>query len=354
MGRIGAAQFSLGKLYEKILLTTELRDRPMADTFYVATKGGTGQDETLYQTSYVDVAAELSKIDQKAHHQTTEDGKPLVYDILLTVTSDNESSVAGSETLADVEIKTAPNNWQTRNACRQAHFLREEQREEAGVSKESIGRYAKTMRFNLDAAMQILSYSTGNPVVGASPQRLYALEDVTGLIAFTGGTWDYTQLAQFTEDATSGVTTGDPFYLNVVGSHSAAAPGPYTYIGVILAYNQRRQTVRDASTVTPGGDTQFIDSDSPFFRVPIQDVGEDSYVELTLDEQDNPPYDRALSANADRIIAQPVGYLQLTNQATMHTVRIQAPLGLVEFESNLEKDDQVMRFKFEVLGTYEM
>ena len=327
----------------------------MADTFYVATKGGTGTDESLNQTSYVDIAAELSKVDQKAHHQTTEDGKPLVYDILLTVTSDNESSVAGSETLADVEIKTVPDNWQTRNGCRQAHFLREEQREEAGVSKESIGRYAKTMRFNMDSSMYGVAYSPGAPTVGATPQRLYALDDASGLTAFTGGTWDYTQLAQFTEDAVSGVTTGDPFYLNICGGHSATAPGPYTYIGVLLAYNQRRQTVRDASTVTPGGDTQFIDSDSPFFRVPIQDVGEDAYVDVTLGEQDNPPYDRSIAAaSADRLIQQPQHYIQLTNQATMHTVRFQAPLGLVEFESNLEKDNQIMRFKFEILGTYEM
>ncbi len=331
----------------------------MADTFYVATKCGTGVGETKNQTSYVDIAAELSKIDQKAHHQTTEDGKPLVYDILLTVTSDNNGATgSGNEALADVEVKTVPENWQTRNACRQAHFLREEQREEAGVSKQSIGRYAKTMRFNMDSSMFGLAYSSGAPVVGASPQRLYALKDTSGLTAFNGGTWDYTQLAQFTEDATSGVTTGDPFYLNMLGGHSAAAPGPYTYISVLLAYNQRRQTVRDASTVTPGGDIQFVDSDSPFFRVPIQDVGEDAYVDVTLGEQDNPPYERSLGSHGarstDRLIAQPGNYLQLTNQATMHTVRFQAPLGLVEFESNLIADNQIMRFKLEVLGTYEM
>ena len=200
-----------------------------------------------------------------------------------------------------------------------------------------------------------VAYSPGVPAVGASPQRLYALDDASGLTAFTGGVWDYTQLAQFTKDAVSGVTTGDPFYLNVCGTHSAAAPGPYTYIGVLLAYNQRRQTVRDDSTLTPGGDTQFIDSDSPFFRIPIQDVGEDAYVSITLDEQDNPPYDRAISvASDDRLIAQPQEYIQLTAQSTMATIRVQAPLGLVEFESGLAYDDQILRIKVECLGTYEM
>ena len=334
----------------------------MADTFIVATKGGTGGSEFLAQTSYLDTAAELSKIDQKAHHQTTEDGKPLVYDMLLTFSTlpSSEVDAPDKEALAAIEIKTVPENWQTRNACRQAHFLREEQREEAGVSKSSIGRYGKTMRFNMDPSMFAVAYSSGVPATGPSVQRLYALKDAyttaTTVGAFTGGIWDYTQLAQFTEDPVSGVTSGDPFYLNVCGTHSATAPGPYTYIGVLLAYNQRRQTVRDDSTLTPGGDTQFIDSDSPFFRIPIQDVGEDSYVEITLDEQDNPPYDRSISSGStsDRLLAQPQEFIQLTAQNTLNSVRIQAPLGLVEFETNLVYDDQFLRIKVECLGTYEM
>jgi len=329
----------------------------MADTFFVATIGGTGQGEVLSQTSYLDSAAELSKIDQKAHHQTKPDGKPLVYDMLLTFSTSPSDEVASpdKEALAEIEIKTVPENWQVRNACRQAHFLREEQREEAGVTKQSIGRYAKTMRFNMDNLMFGITYTTGAPVVGTTTQRVYALADVSALIHFTGGTWDYTQLAQFTEDAVSGVTTGDPFYLNILGTHSAAAPGPYSHVAILLAYNQRRQTVRDESTLTPGGDTQFVVNDSPFFRIPIQDVGEDSYVEITLDEQDEPPYDRTLSGGTvDRIVAQPQEYTQLTAQNTVNSVRIQAPLGLVEFESALAYDNQVLRVKCEVLGTYEM
>ncbi len=330
----------------------------MADTFFVATLGGTGVGEALTQFSYLDTAAELSKIDQKAHHQTKQDGKPLVYDMLLTFSTSPSDAVSApdKEALAEIEIKTVPENWTVRNACRQAHFLREEQREEAGVVKQSIGRYAKTMRFNMDASMFGIAYTSGVPVVGTTTQRLYALDEVGPTpAAFTGGTWDYTQLAQFTEDAITGVTSGDPFYLNVCGSHSTSAPGPYSHIGVLLAYHQRRQTVRDESTLTPGGDTQFVVNDSPFFRIPIQDVGEDSYVEITLEEQDEPPYDRAIAlATEDRLIAQPQEWSQLTAQNTLNSVRIQAPLGLVRFETALAYDNQYLRIKVEVLGTYEM
>ena len=328
----------------------------MANTIMAAIEGGTGTGESLTCTGYLDAAAELSKVDQKAHHQTTDDGRPLVYDLLITYSTQLSSSVSApdKEALAEVEVKTVPDNWQTRNAVRMAHFLREEQREEAGVSKESIGRYAKSMRFNMDFAMYNNTYAPAVPDK-KSVTRLYALNDAKSMTVFDGGTWDYTQLAQFTEDATSGVTTGDPFYLNICGTHSATAPGPYTYIGVLLAYNQRRQTVRDASTLTPGGDTQFIDSDSPFFRIPIQDVGEDAYVGITLGEQDNPPYSRDISsATVDRLESQPQDFTVLTAQNSIKTVRVQAPLGLVEFEANLVYDEQPLRFKIECLGTYEM
>jgi hypothetical protein len=327
----------------------------MADTLCMTAVGGPVLASRAY-TAYVDLAAELSKVDQKAHHQTTEDGKPLVYDTLVTIStlSSDDVSAPDKTVLLEGEVKIVPENWTTRNSCRQAHFLREEQREEAGVSKESIGRYAKTMRFNMDSAMFNIAYDPDAPAYG-STQRLYALEDLSTGGHFAGGTWDYTQLAQFTEDAVTGVTTGDPFFLNMLGGHSAAAPGPYTYISVLQAYHQRRQTVRDDATLTPGGDTQFVVNDSPFFRIPIQDVGEDSYVEITLDEQDNPPYQRSvLVATTDRLIAQPQDYFQLTAQATMHTIRVQAPLGLLEFEFGGAYDDQEVNIKFEILGTYEM
>lgn len=319
---------------------------------------------------YLDAAAELSVLGRKNHHQTSSDGKPLVFDMLVTVTAPtfNNSNVP----YITGYVSTVPANWQTRNAVRMAHFLREEQREEAGVSKESIGRYAKTMRFNADSKMygvpydrddETRLYATG--ITKEYAQRLYAERDFSpfvpasmanwAAITFNGGVWDYSQLAQFTEDATSGVTTGDPFYLNICGDHSNTALGPYTYVGVLEAYNQRRQTTMDSSTVTSGGDTQFIDSDSPFFRIPIQDVGEDSYVEITLGEQDNPPYDRSV-VGGDSTRMQPVEWFQIgqTGSLAQATFRVQAPLGLVSLTMNATAENQYVLVETEVLGTYEM
>lgn len=342
---------------------------------------------------YLDGAAELSKIDRKNHHQVTEKGVPLVYDYLVTVSTPSKVSGADLEdqvTLTGVAY-TCGLNWQTRNAVRMTHFTREDLRREAGVSKGAIGKYAKTLRLNMDPDMYSVAYAPAtNKAAFESAvtdpdlrvQRAYAefkpatdasyiQTPASAQTQFEGGTWDYTQLAQVQE---SNANVADPFYVNVLGNHSANAPGNYTYIGAIQAYNQRRQTVLDDSTVTPGGDTQFVNNESPFFRVPQQDVSEDVYVDITLDEQDNPPYDRRVGkaspvALVDSIRAQPVEYFQTTMSNSMVSFRVQAPLGLLKldfsdlFGTGWNPVDpgastwgtvQNIQLEVECLGTYEM
>ncbi len=255
------------------------------------------------------------------------------------------------------------------------NFERDRLRKEAGVKKGSIGKYAKTMRFNMDDDMFGITYNPsaglGTANVAPTTQRIYAFynQDVSGVgsgafipgVPFEGGVWDYTQLAQ----TTSGdANAADPFFLNVCGAHSSAAPGPYTYISAIMAYNQRRQTVLDDATVTSGGDTQFINDDSPFFRIPEQDVSEDKYVEITLDEQDNPPYDRTITQStslhlqSDSQMAQPIESFQLSIQQPIAQMRVQAPLGLLRLSlSDLlgsSGNNQYVDIEVACLGTYEM
>lgn len=334
-------------------------------------------NNTDTQELYLDAAAELSKIDRKNHKQVSDKGVPNVYDLMVTVTIPVKKTLAvnasNPDLLGSVVVKTAPNNWQTRNAVRMAHYIREDLRKEAGVKKGSIGRYARNLRCNLDPTMYAIAYdpdaslgSTTQPIA----QRIYAQSEILfdslnslghAGKRFVGGTWDYTQLAQV---ESGDANTADPFYLNVCESHSAAAPGPYTYVGLLQAYNQRRQTTLDDSTLTSGGDTQFINNDSPFFRIPEQDVSEDEYVQITLDEQDEPPYDRNIgvsSATADSKMAQPCDFFQLTTYQSTHSVRIQAPLGLVKFElgdllgtGETAGLRQFIAFEVECLGTYEM
>lgn len=335
-------------------------------------------------SAYLDAAAEFSKLDRKHHTQTDSEHYPLVYDMLVTVKPQfqykreqdpNDPSVGQLlEENVFFDCSTVPNNWQTRNAVRMAEFQRKELREEAGVSDESIGKYAKNIRFNMDPSMYGVTYY---PTVGgggsATAKRIYAYSSIIpSAQVFQGGvwdnggvstsTWDYTELTQMTKDPSTGVpTAADSFFLNVLGAHSSStAGGPYDYISTLLAYNQRRQTVRDKATAVAGGDTQFIVTESPFFRIPEQDVSEDAYVGITLDEQDRPPYDRdaGTAGTDDSMLAQPVAQMNLSNTSglTSHTFRVQAPLGLLklDFDPNSQYGERPIDLEFQLLGTYRM
>lgn len=259
-----------------------------------------------------------------------------------------------------------PDHWVTRNAVRQAHFTREDLRKESGVTKGAIGRYAKNLRLNMEASMFNVDYDDSTTVTSGSPRRIYAQNNAsqTNGVAgnnISGGTWDYSQLAQV--DPTDRLK-GDPFYVNVCGGHSAVAPGPYTYVAANLAYLQRRQTVQADATQTSGGDTVNVNTESPFFRIPEQDESEDVYQLITYDEQDNPPYDRLVSGSvadsADRgpVLVDTFGLGQ-SGQGTngnAHVVRVQAPLGLVKMSlihvANEDMGD--IHFQITCHGTYEM
>lgn len=334
-------------------------------------------NNTTTQTLYLDTVAELSKVDRKNHKQVSDKGVPIVYDLMVSVTIPVKKTLTANasnpDLLGSFTVKTAPLNWQTRNSVRMAHFTREDLRKEAGVKKGSIGRYARNLRCNLDPTMYGIAYAPSeNLGTGAQPiaQRIYAQRNIEfdsintlghAGDRFDGGTWDYTQLAQV---ESGNANAADPFFLNICESHSTAAPGPYTYIGLLQAYNQRRQTTLDDSTLTSGGDTQFIDNDSPFFRIPEQDVSEDQYVQITLDEQDEPPYDRSIgvsSATADSKYAQPADFFQLTTYQSTHSVRVQAPLGLLQLDlkdllgsGTAALTRQFCGIEVECLGTYEM
>ncbi len=316
---------------------------------------------------YLDTAAELSKLQRLNNHQVDAKGKALVYDILITATPQLSTKIDVNDTPGEayaiqvndevnIQTETVPLTWQTRNAVKMTHASREDLRRESGVSKKSIGKYAKTLRMNMDSTMFAVAYS---PALsgGATVERIYAHDNILVPAVYTGGVWDYSQLTQVEYDAAVGPETqADAFFVNVCGAHSAAAPGPYTYTSALQGYNQRRQTVFDSATATAGGDTQFIVDDSPFFRIVDKDIAEDKYTEITLDEQDNPPYDRSAGAISDSMIPSPVDVARFSNQngLTSQSWRVQAPLGLIRLLISNKITDTKIDFEFEVMATYPM
>ena len=105
---------------------------------------------------------------------------------------------------------------------------------------------------------------------------------------------------------------------------------------------------------------------SPFFRVPEQDESEDLYQTIIQDEQDNPPYDRtgSLGTTADSADVGEVWVdsfqLGQTGALAYHSVRVQAPLGLLKLKVSPVNDGEQtharadMHWKITCHGTYEM
>jgi hypothetical protein len=337
--------------------------------------GAVGSNTTVY----LDGARELSKINRLNHHQMDKKGKVKMYDYLITATPQfaykyEQDETSGQFTLrndlVEIETSVASPTWQTRNSLKMAHELRDELREEAGITLGTIGKYARTMRVNLDSNMY--SVKDDLPAVGstATTQNMWAFEDIIAPSVYTGGqytdplgvvktNWDYSEVTALdpaNTDPITGLPIADPFFINICGGHSSSTPGPYTYVGALLAYNQRRQTVFEESTLTPGGNQEFQVSNSPFFRIPEQDISEDAYVEIVLDEQDRPPYDLSAGAISDSMVPQTVDLTRLSTLSGLNqqSWRVQAPAGLVRFLITNNIAEQLVDFEIECLGTYEM
>ncbi len=313
---------------------------------------------------YLDTAAELSVIQRLNNHQVNAKGEALMYDILITATPNMPYKVdGGTGTLEqqqlEIQTETCPNSWQTRNAVKAIHRSREDLRKASGISKHSIGKYAKTLRLNMDDTMRAIGYVRSASDCADAIQRIYAHDDMIPAVptVFTGGVWDYTQLTSVVYDQPTGPETqADAFSVNVCGGHNGTVPGPYVSIGALLAYNQRRQTVFDSATATAGGDTQFVVDDSPLFRIVDKDIGEDLYTDITYGEQDNPPYDRSTLATSDSMIPTVVDMARFANQngLTSQSWRVQAPLGLVKLQMRTDAANVEVDFEFEVMATYPM
>lgn len=294
---------------------------------------GTGSTTTLY----LDSAAEFSKVDRTGWHQASpKTGRAKLYDLLITATCDI------GETL-DMTVSTLPNNWQMRNSTRQFHLTREKLRKSSKTPKSHVGKYGKSIRYNIDGAMNNVAYAIPASISTATSQRIYAMDGSMTAASdyFDGGTWDYTQLTS--EDDENG------FYLVGAGTHSAASPGPYTYVSVLAAYNQHRLHVQSTD---PEDDS--VDVTSPLFRILQTDEAQDDYALIVKTEQDSPPYDMVdlpVTANDDCVRLQNCEMVRLNNnQGVSKTFRVLAPLGLVKFAVNPGNESQQMQFRIECIG----
>jgi hypothetical protein len=233
----------------------------------------------LKTTNYVNLCRDLSWLNSKNHEHTDRDGHVVGYICNVKIHSDTTQGLG---------FWSAPNTWKMRNAFRKWHAYRDMMFADAGVTESEKGRYGKTIRPYLDAAMK----SSGvimDPV----------LWDISGTPPVQTQEWSYTQIAAapgFDQAAvgTEGAAAVDVYDLNVTGINQVASTTTlgteyYSAVGMIHSYNQDRQEV-----VTPTLDSETIEGHNNPLALLKQGgaVSGGEVMDIVQDQElEAPPYD---------------------------------------------------------------
>ena len=243
------------------------------------TSGGTA--------GHLNLPKDLSILNRRGYASTTRKGVPLVYQCKVDFYMHNfagqglESAVLPADTQTILKIKGVQNNWVMKNAAVKWHAAREEYFRKAGIKKAHRGAYSHEIRYNYDSAAD----SWLVPIDGDGA-------------AFTGGTWDTTEIV--TED-------DDSFSLRLVGSgisedsalNISAQNMAYSYLA--SRANLRADTNDEVENI--GLNSILVDMLSPSS---LETATRDNLHGNAEDEQDDLPYDEFTVADLNNDITEPV------------------------------------------------
>lgn len=244
--------------------------------------------------SYGNICRDLAIVNGKNYEHTTRDGHVKGYFV--------NYSVIGAENQI-LQLHTAMNSWHMRNSFRKFHAYRDMMFENAGVTKEELGRYGHTIRPYLNNNHRVQEEASGNILtLGLGDDSLAA----------TGGDWTYTRMSStplYTFDGPqmkdSVLKVADEYPLlicgdNVAGTQEDKTSGQYAAVAMINSYNLDRQ---DVITATTDGET-IQGPKNPLAALRSsgnQAAGE--ILEITNDlEKEKPPYDLADDGDSTKTI----------------------------------------------------
>lgn len=224
-------------------------------------------------TGHLNLFKDLSILNRRGYSMTTNKGVPYVVRAKIDLYLQDEdgfglNTAAGTDFATTLKIDGCQNNWVMRNAAVKWHAAREAMFRKAGIPRSQRGAYAKTIRYNWDAADD----QWVQPIDGAGDP-------------FTGGTWDSTTIS--TED-----DTDMQLRLNGSGVDEGSAVSAAS-LNMAHSYLCSRAAVPDdsnlESSTTPEAFSVLNDmlANYPSFNV------KDDVTVIARDEQDNPPYDDA-------------------------------------------------------------
>jgi len=238
---------------------------------YVGTQGG--------DTNYYNIAKDLAKLNARNEEITDRQGNLYGYWCKVqTASSANDALL----------LAYCPNTWKVRNAFRKFHFAREQMFRDAGVTKQEMGKYGRTLR---------PYFSQDHQTSGDESLYLWDPGALTTAAA-AGGEWTYSTLASSpTVDDTEHMSDVelspvDEWSLTILDSHreqdSFEGVKTWTSVAMVQAYNQdRMEEIPDAT-----GSSTIVSVNNPLASLRTQTLTTGEILEIAEDQQlEAPPYD---------------------------------------------------------------
>ena len=224
------------------------------------------------QDLYIDLAAAMSAVNRKQHHQVQKDGSPLAYAVSVTV----HSCKSG------MKFMTALNNWTTKNAVKKTAIGWKRQLMHGGVKMSDLPTYAKRFRCALEP--QAISAGSGRSLA-LNMQPILADEYTPAFSSYTDSLGDNATYSNTNEIVMVPVGPDGAvveYKMKLIGD---SASGQF---GVISEYLKSRRNIRDASDPT----LEFPDPDNlldPLFAT-AEELSDD-IVDAVQDYNTQRPYD---------------------------------------------------------------
>ena len=267
-------------------------------------------------TKYMNLVKDLSWMNSRNHQHTDNEGHVIGYwaDIQII-----------APTTAQFSFSTAPNTWKMRNAFRKFHFARDHMFRNAGVTRDEMGKYGRTIRPFMDQGQ--VSYADPAAPVEANTLVPLGCTDAER-------EWTYTSLGAtpgFGDTEMDAVTLDvvDQYLLTICDDNNVEATDngieQYSTAGMIHSYNLDRMEV-----VTPDAEEVISGPNNPLALLRTQSVTGGLVVDIAEDQElEAPPYD--IRDNGDSTNEIVVDYAR-TNADTLSKVTLRnvfIPAGII-------------------------
>jgi hypothetical protein len=229
------------------------------------------------EVGILNLPKDLSLLNRRGYASTTRKGVPLVYQCKIDFYAHDDDgtgpSVAmGSDFQATLTADGCQNNWVMKNAAVKWHNAREEMFASQGIRKSDRGAYSHAIRYNFDSADD----SFLSPLDGDGA-------------AFTGGTWDVSDLSYASDSS---------FQLGLTGNGDDQETDGFagTYLSIGHAYLvSRANQLSDTNLAAEEGPAKYSVLNQMLSASPHMLAGNVSIQDDIIDEarnaQDNPPYE---------------------------------------------------------------